>query len=97
MMPSLQGGIGLEKGIGVSRLTPQTCSFYAGVNAAVEIEKLHTMFKSFIKMILIKNLKGDSDHKQVFDSWHLLVGMAMSVTNDFYFLCFAHIVYLTEE
>lgn len=34
MVQSLQGGSGQEKGVGVSRLTSQTCSFYAGVNAA---------------------------------------------------------------
>ncbi len=35
MVQSLQGGSGQEKGVGASRLTPQACSFYAGVNAAV--------------------------------------------------------------
>jgi len=35
MVQSLQGGSGQEKGIGASRLTSQTCSFYACVNAAV--------------------------------------------------------------
>lgn len=34
MMQSLQGGREQEKGVGASRLTSQTCSFYAGVNAA---------------------------------------------------------------
>ncbi|HDJ1442017.1 TPA: hypothetical protein PPN70_004475 [Serratia rubidaea] len=35
MVQSLQGVIGQEKCVGTSRLTPQACSFYAGVNAAV--------------------------------------------------------------
>jgi len=35
MVQSLQGVIGQEKYVGASRLTPQACSFYAGVNAAV--------------------------------------------------------------
>ncbi|WP_274851791.1 hypothetical protein [Serratia marcescens] len=35
MVQSLQGGRVQEKGVGASRLTSQTCSFYAGVNAAV--------------------------------------------------------------
>lgn len=34
MVQSLQGGSGQEKGVGASVLTSQTCSFYAGVNAA---------------------------------------------------------------
>lgn len=34
MGQSLQGVIGQEKGVGASRHTSQTCSFYAGVNAA---------------------------------------------------------------
>ncbi|MGK0707018.1 hypothetical protein ACSFCW_26940 [Yokenella regensburgei] len=35
MGQSLQGGSGQEKGVGASRLTSQTSSFYVGVNAAV--------------------------------------------------------------
>ncbi|WP_010895791.1 MULTISPECIES: hypothetical protein [Serratia] len=35
MVQSLQWVSGQGKGIGASRLTPQSCSFYAGVNAAV--------------------------------------------------------------
>ena len=35
IVQSLQGGKGQEKDVGASRLTSQTCSFYAGVNAAV--------------------------------------------------------------
>lgn len=34
MVQSLQGGREQEKGVGASRLTSQTCSFYACVNAA---------------------------------------------------------------
>ena len=34
MVQSLQGGREQEKGVGASRLTPQVCSFYVGVNAA---------------------------------------------------------------
>jgi len=36
MEQSLQGSREQEKGVGTSRLTSQTCSFYAGVNTAVE-------------------------------------------------------------
>ncbi|MBH2766574.1 hypothetical protein I5Q31_05555 [Serratia marcescens] len=35
MGQSLQCGSGQENGVGASRLTSQTCSFYVGVNAAV--------------------------------------------------------------
>ena len=35
MVQSLQGGREQEKGVVASRLAPQACSFYAGVNAAV--------------------------------------------------------------
>ncbi|AHG23015.1 hypothetical protein Z042_23705 [Chania multitudinisentens RB-25] len=35
MGQSLQGVIGQEKGVGANRLTSQTCSFYACINAAV--------------------------------------------------------------
>ncbi len=35
MVQSLQGGREQEKGVGASRLTSQTCSFYVGVSATV--------------------------------------------------------------